>query len=77
MILNLQTQINALQNNTKQTNSKRVTLQQVTIQGNCRQCNTAKYCWSHGACAQRSENCRNKKMVIKIQQLLQIKWEED
>ena len=46
MILNLQKQINALQNNTKQTNSKqtnskRVTLQQDTFQGNCRRFNTS------------------------------------
>ena len=81
MIMNLLKQNEALQNNMKQNdlkqnNSNKVTLHQVTVQGKRKQFNTSKCCWSHGSCAHSSENCRNKKMAIKIQQLLQIKWEE-
>ena len=56
MILNLQKQINALQNNATQINSK-----QNTVQGHHRRFNTSKYCWTHGACVHRSNICKNKK----------------
>ena len=66
LISNLQKQIYALQNNTKQfnsiqNNSNKVACQQITVQGQRKRFKTSKYCWSHGACAYSSENCRNKK----------------
>ena len=60
MILNLQKQITTLQNNTKKVDTKsnhtkKVSLQQVTVQGNRKQFNTTKYCWSHSVCAHNSD----------------------
>ena len=57
LILQLQNDITNLKtSSTKQNNTKRNT--PYTIQGNHKRFTTNKYCWTHGACARSSAECK-------------------